>query len=229
MNNLTAYLDFLELPSNATHEMILQRVQEKEHLFAQLLSNAPNDYLKNIHTRNINKLEEIKTLINQGYIARQGEQSANKSYAPPKCSSIQANDDIRTGQTTKTAAWLIRHTENRPPKSFPLFSGKNFIGRISSHQQHEILIDDDIYISRSHAFIEVKNDSCMIVDQGSKNGTYINGRDQRISSSPLKDSDTIQLGNTKFVFKTEIHKTIDHLVDEVDRSEYMKTIVIDIL
>ncbi|MCY1460472.1 hypothetical protein D9M71_780340 [compost metagenome] len=69
----------------------------------------------------------------------------------------------------------------------------------------------------------------MIVDQGSRNGTYINGRDQRISSSLLKDSDTIQLGNTKFVFKTEIHKTIDHLVDEVDRLEYMKTIVIDIL
>ncbi len=230
MDDLNTYLEFLELPPNTTQDIILQRINEKKRLFEQLLSNAPNDYLKNIHTRNLVKLTEIKTFINRGYIETSQEKQINTESKSAKIHQADSHDmPIPAQSSPKTAAWLIRHTENLPPKSFSLFDGKNFIGRISNRQQHEILIEDDIYVSRSHAFIEMKGNNYLIVDTGSKNGTYVNGQHQRISSIPLHDSDTIQLGNTKFVFRAESHKSIDDLVEEVDRSAYMKTIVIDIL
>ena len=210
MENLKEYLDFLELSSNPDNDTIMQRIKEKEKLFDQLLQSAPNDYLKSIHSRNIAKLLEIKAIFQKGYT------ESNK------------NDESKN-DVVKEIAFLIRHTENRKSKSFPLFNGKNFLGRMSNNQPHEIIIEDDIYVSRSHAVLVMEDNNCKITDLGSKNGTYINGNEQRITTVSLNDSDTIQLGNTKFVFKTETHKSIAKLVNEVDNSEYMKTIVIDIL
>ena len=48
---------------NASQEEIVKRVNEKKKHFEVLIQNAPNDYLKNIHQKNINKLEEIKMTL----------------------------------------------------------------------------------------------------------------------------------------------------------------------
>lgn len=210
MDNLKEYLDFLELPSNTDNDTIMQRIGEKEKLFEQLLQSAPNDYLKNIHSRNIAKLSEIRAVFQKGY-AYPNKEAARKQHA------------------AEATAFLIRHTENKKSESFPLFSGKNFLGRMSNNHPHEIIIEDDIYVSRSHAVLVLEQNNCQITDLDSKNGTYVNGNEQRITTVRLNDSDTIQLGNTKFVFKSQIQKSMANLVNEVDNSEYMKTIVIDIL
>ncbi len=206
------YFEFLELQNNATQAEIIQRIDEKQKLFSQLMQNAPNDYLKSIHQKNISKLVEIEQTLTRGYVKPE-QQTANEIF-------IESDGAI---------AWLIRHTENKNSKSFPLFSGTNFIGRSSNNKLNEIIIDDDIYISRNHATILIENDNYKITDLGSKNGTYINGQEQKIESLNLNNLDTIQIGNTKIVLKIASNKNVDALVKEVDSSEYMKTIVINIL
>ena len=171
MNNIKEYLDFLELSSNANHVTILERIDEKQKLFSQLLHNAPNEYLKNIHTKNISKLTEISSFFNKGFVAAKEINNIEKTKNNGSNSSI---------------AWLIRHTENMQPKSFPLFVGDNFIGRANNKNSNQITIDDDIYISRNHAIILVENGKYKITDMDSKNGTYINGLEKKNSLSNLK-------------------------------------------
>lgn len=57
---------------------------------------------------------------------------------------------------------------------------------------------DDITVSRKHAVIEKANDFYRIVDMGSLNGSYINGK--RVDSSKLKNWDRIQIGKYVFLF-----------------------------
>lgn len=212
MENLKEYYEFLELHQNASQEEIVKRVNEKKKHFELLIQNAPNDYLKNIHQKNISKLEEIKMTLTKGYTNPKEE----------KASHSNTFDD-------KTVAWLIRHTENKNPISFSLSDGINYIGRTTSNQKNEIIIDDDIYVSRNHAILFIENGTFKITDVGSKNGTYINGKEDKIKTVFLNNSDTIQMGNTKLVLKIASNKEIKNVIKEVDESEYMRTIVIDIL
>ena len=208
------YFEFLELQNNATQTEIIQRIDEKQKLFSQLILNAPNDYLKTIHQKNISKLIEIKDALTKGYVEPK-EQNNKETF-------IQ-NDN------RKEVAWLIRHTEKKNAKTFSLYNGNNYIGRKSNERANEIIIDDDIYISRNHAKILIENGTCQIIDLDSKNGIYLNGNDKRISSTFVQNSDTIQIGTTKLVLKMASNNNFDSIVKEVDDSDYMKTIVIDIL
>ncbi|MBL0287604.1 MAG: FHA domain-containing protein [Bacteroidetes bacterium] len=212
MENLKEYYEFLELQQNASQEEIIKRVNEKKKHFELLIQNAPNEYLKSIHKKNISKLEEIKLTLTKGYINPKEE----------KASHSNSFDD-------KTVAWLIRHTENKNAISFPLHEGNNFLGRFGFNKENEILIDDDIFVSRKHAIIHIENGTFKIEDIGSKNGTYINGNEKKIKTAFLHNSDTIQIGNTKLVLKIASKKEIENVMNEVDNSEYMRTIVIDIL
>lgn len=212
MENLKEYYDFLDLHINASPAEINSKIEEKHRQFSLLLQNAPNDYLKKIHQNNITKLAEIKSHLTKGYAYDNAENFIDK-YSAEK----------------QTLAWLIRHTENKHPISFPIYHGTNYLGRSSNKKFNEIIIDDDIYISRNHAVIIVENNIYKITDNGSKNGTFLNGNDVKITSALLKNSDTIQIGNTKLVLKIVSDKPIEKLVKEVDNSAYMSTIVIDIL
>jgi serine/threonine-protein kinase len=59
---------------------------------------------------------------------------------------------------------------------------------------HFQLSDKDRYFSRIHFMIEVNLPYCRLVDAGSRNGTYVNGR--RVCSVDLHDSDHIRAGYT---------------------------------
>ena len=76
-------------------------------------------------------------------------------------------------------------------RSFELRSGNNTIGR--DPQCHIHIADSGI--SRTHATIRL-SDEIAIADQGSKNGTYINGERLR-SSRTLAASDVVTMGNTQ--------------------------------
>lgn len=66
------------------------------------------------------------------------------------------------------------------------------IGRLSSAHLH---VDDD-RMSRIHAVIEVGSDGAVsIIDMGSVEGTFINGK--RVSKAALASGDSITLGNTR--------------------------------
>ena len=53
-------------------------------------------------------------------------------------------------------------------------------------------------MSRRHFVLERTDDGLVVVDQGSANGTWVNG--QRIKRSPLRHGDVLQAGRTSFVF-----------------------------
>jgi pSer/pThr/pTyr-binding forkhead associated (FHA) protein len=57
---------------------------------------------------------------------------------------------------------------------------------------------DDVTVSRNHARIERRGDSFFVQDDGSLNGTYVNG--ERVEETKLASGDEIQIGMFKLVF-----------------------------
>ena len=101
-------------------------------------------------------------------------------------------------------------------REFRVFEGDNLIGRAKRASGHpiDIVIDGDPYISKLHARIEavatpLQGIYFMRWDNGagggSKNGTFVNFRDERIREKrphPLKDGDRILIGRTTLTFST---------------------------
>jgi hypothetical protein len=67
------------------------------------------------------------------------------------------------------------------------------IGRASSNT---IAISEDSRMSSRHAAISERNGKPILVDQGSTNGTYLNGT-KVVNAEPLSDGDLIVVGNTE--------------------------------
>jgi pSer/pThr/pTyr-binding forkhead associated (FHA) protein len=65
---------------------------------------------------------------------------------------------------------------------------------------NEIVLLHDSKVSRHHARIDKKEAGFTIVDLGSTNGTYVNGK--RVASSALAPGDVIKLGDTVFRFES---------------------------
>jgi hypothetical protein len=137
-------------------------------------------------------------------------------------------------------AWLIRHTENQSPVSFPLYPGKNYLGRKEKPgAQPFVKVAEDPYISKVHAVIIVEpgaghafflaDDPATNGDKASTNGTYINGMEDRITTKTrIRNNDTIQIGITKLILRYN-DSGLEDIVREVEQKNYMHTVVIDAL
>lgn len=81
--------------------------------------------------------------------------------------------------------------------------------------ENDLVLDDD-QISRRHAFVQAQGETeFWLVDLGSSNGTYVNGR--RIAQPvELKKGDVITMGGSRLVFQSEAlsaaHKEGDKLL-----------------
>ena len=131
--------------------------------------------------------------------------------------------------------WLIRHTENQSPVSYPLYPGKNYIGRKEKPGFSPFVrVEEDPYISKIHAVIIAEgksafflaDDLASIGDKPSTNGTYLNGNEDRVTmKTPLRNNDTIQIGITKLMFRYN-DSALEDILDEVAGKDYMHTVVI---
>lgn len=167
----------------------------------------------------------------------------DKSDGDSKIKSIKKvknNNPQKKGQTI--VGWLVIHDENKAPASYDLFIGDNFFGTEAEGYEVDIPIINDVYVSRSHANIRVSRDffnrfHYQLLDDGSRrpqgpslNGTYINGNENRLPADQsiyLKDGDTIQVGETKLVFKTtEYSHTIKEAATAVLNSDYTHTVLL---
>lgn len=63
----------------------------------------------------------------------------------------------------------------------------------------DFAITDDPAVSRRHAILTPGSDGCAITDQGSSNGTFVNGR--RIQSETLRPGDEIAIGSSRFRYE----------------------------
>ncbi len=84
-----------------------------------------------------------------------------------------------------------------PGQRFYLGQCDHLIGR---SQDVDIPLPDDS-ISRQHAKLEYRNDEFVLVDLGSKNGSYLNGTS--VHECPLRAGDEIMIGNHALQFLFE--------------------------
>jgi hypothetical protein len=154
---------------------------------------------------------------------------------PPKAKESQP----AKAKEPQPIAWLIRHTENQSTASYPIYSGKTYIGRKEKPGLAPFVrIGDDPYISKFHAVILAEpgrpatfylaDDAVAKGEKPSTNGTYLNGRDGRITAkTQVRNNDTIQLGITKLVFRIS-DAELEDIVKDVANTGYMHTVIIDI-
>lgn len=122
------------------------------------------------------------------------------AFLPPAEQSYQHSTEINLSIAQKTLqiprAWKLSleiQEGMAPPKTFEIQKPRILIGR-----SHADLILNDPEVSRRHCALEVYEDTIILRDLGSTNGTFLN--DHRIKIEKLKNNDRIQVGNTFLIF-----------------------------
>jgi pSer/pThr/pTyr-binding forkhead associated (FHA) protein len=70
---------------------------------------------------------------------------------------------------------------------------------VGREPEREIPLTSDVTVSRFHARLANENGVWTVYDNGSSNGTFVNGI--RVSTQPLMRGDTVQFGSSKFRFE----------------------------
>ena len=104
--------------------------------------------------------------------------------------------------TPPPVGWLVALSGAQRGETFPLGDGKNIIGKDATCTVR--LLDEGI--SDIHARVLCsptdRDGRCMIVDQDSTNGTFLNDGPGRIEREEIIDNDIVRFGNTELIFKS---------------------------
>jgi hypothetical protein len=95
----------------------------------------------------------------------------------------------------RIVGWLITYSHNPDGEDFRIYAGYN---RIGANPVCDIVVGDDT-VSGSHAIIVYRDGRCLIKDDLSRNGTYVNGKEIG-EAYPLQSYDQIRIGNTYLTF-----------------------------
>ncbi len=98
------------------------------------------------------------------------------------------NDELEPGQ----ALLLVKRGPNAG--STYLLADRTTAGR---SEDRGVMLDD-VTVSRSHATFERRDDGWHVHDDGSLNGTYVNG--EQVAQTRLATGDEVQIGLFKLVF-----------------------------
>ena len=117
---------------------------------------------------------------------------------------------IRTGEPErkKLVGFLVTYSHVQNGEFFPLYEGRNFVGRSpSSH----VYIEGDSKVSEKHLSIlyRVIDRKFKFKDEQSTNGTFLNGESLPVDEGELKNFDEIRVGNTTLIFMAIPQKTIE--------------------
>lgn len=88
---------------------------------------------------------------------------------------------------------LVVEQGPRAGLTFVLGDGNTTVGR---HPESDIFLND-VTVSRHHCRFVVSDDSLMVEDSGSTNGTYVN--EARVDSAELSPGDEVLVGRFHFV------------------------------
>ena len=75
------------------------------------------------------------------------------------------------------------------------------------------IVISDSSLSRVHASINREEDHVWIIDEGSTNGSSVNGEPVPFAGTPLKDGDEIDIGNTTIVVNFRLNGQRDALIE----------------
>ncbi|HEY8460340.1 MAG TPA: FHA domain-containing protein [Blastocatellia bacterium] len=95
----------------------------------------------------------------------------------------------------RIVGWLVTYSHNPDGEDFRIYAGYN---RIGANPVCDIQIEDET-VSGSHAIIVYRDGRCLIKDDLSRNGTFVNGR-EITEAQPLQSYDQIRVGNTNLTF-----------------------------
>jgi hypothetical protein len=222
-------LEFIGLKEPLSENSLLDKYTERFNYFRMLYSNAPNKAVEQIQQQNLQKLNEVKRMLLEEIAVKKKNFDKKPSYLPnDKVEALRIDEKPIVG-------WLIVHTENKKIETFDLYEGVNYIGRRKKDDKaNNILIENDPFVSRTHAFIKCKKASgklqYLLYDgDGSKpsaNGVFLNGDDRRIRECCfLEENDTIQIGTTKLVFKVKKDgRSKAGEVEEIMRTDFIRTV-----
>lgn len=97
------------------------------------------------------------------------------------------------------ARFVLSANKGGGPREYPLEKPDTSIGR--APENDIILPDEEKVISRYHATIRYENGSYLLRDDGSSNGTYVNGQLlEKASPRMLQDGDRVTIGDYELVF-----------------------------
>jgi pSer/pThr/pTyr-binding forkhead associated (FHA) protein len=98
--------------------------------------------------------------------------------------------------------------------------GRLTIGR---HPDNDIA-PKDAAVSKHHAIIERKGEKLILLDKGSRNGTFVNGK--RVQSAELYDDDIVKFGNelNVRVSSFSLKKRASAVTEHEDKSALLSTI-----
>ncbi len=223
-------LGFIGLKEPISEEAVREKYTERFNYFQMLYSNAPNKVVEQIQQQNLEKLNQVKKMLLEEISAK--KKNFDKKNAKPITKPKPEDAKI---ENKPIVGWLIVHTENKKAEMFDLYEGINYIGRKKKDEKaNNILIEDDPFVSRTHAFIKCKEadgkQQYLLYDgdgnRPSINGVFLNGNDVRINQHcSLKENDTVQIGTTKLVFKVKKeHTSSTGELEEVMRTDFIRTI-----
>jgi FHA domain len=95
----------------------------------------------------------------------------------------------------RIVGWLVTYSHNPDGEDFRIYAGYN---RIGANPVCDVQIEDET-VSGSHAIIVYRDGRCLIKDDLSRNGTFVNGR-EITEAQPLQSYDQIRVGNTNLTF-----------------------------
>jgi hypothetical protein len=99
-------------------------------------------------------------------------------------------------------ARLVLRDKDRPEASFPLTRDSSTLGR---HRNNDIVISD-ARVSSFHARIDRATEGHQLVDLGSRNGTYVNGRKQlRVM---LENGDELRVGAARLKYLVDFNTEV---------------------
>ncbi|MCI0337266.1 MAG: FHA domain-containing protein [Acidobacteria bacterium] len=148
------------------------------------------------------------------------EQAVLASTPPPPAETVKSAQSVSSGLSTSTTpdgdrrtiimaeqaapvraargkivGWLISYNRNPDGEDYRIYAGYN---RIGANPVCDILIDDET-VSGSHAIIVYRDGRCLIKDDLSRNGTFVNGR-EITEAHTLQNYDQVRVGNTHLTY-----------------------------
>jgi pSer/pThr/pTyr-binding forkhead associated (FHA) protein len=123
----------------------------------------------------------------------------NPAFSAPASGGYGSPEPAYGGVTTMPGAAVGRLTgaEGVTLGQVYALAGPNMV--IGREPGRDIVLSGDATVSRTHARIANENGQFVVYDNGSANGTYING--VRITVQPLHPGDIVQFGSSKFRFE----------------------------
>jgi FHA domain-containing protein len=111
--------------------------------------------------------------------------------------SVTMDEDNAPARASKgkIVGWLITYNRNPDGEDFRIYAGYN---RIGANPVCDIMLEDET-VSGSHSIIVYRDGRCLIKDDLSRNGTFVNGR-EITEAHPLQNYDQIRLGNTYLTY-----------------------------